>query len=53
MLVENRWSAGRQIYWGIILCLIYNFSLAFFYDASARFLLIANVVMAVIILAIY
>lgn len=53
MLIENRWSAGRQIYWGVILCIIYNFALAFFYDASVTDLLVENVIMAIIILTIY
>lgn len=53
MLIENRWSAGRQIYWGIILCIIYNFALAFFYDASVTDLLVENLVMAMITLTVY
>ncbi|GBG94381.1 abortive infection protein [Ligilactobacillus salitolerans] len=46
MLLENRWSWGRQLYWGVILFLLFFFASLFFYDVSLDFKGIANLVIA-------
>lgn len=34
---ENRWSFGRQLYWGLIFFLVFAFLSLFFFDESERF----------------
>ena len=36
-MVENRWSFGRQLYWGLIFFLGFVFLSLFFFDESERF----------------
>lgn len=36
-MVENRWSFGRQLYWGLIFFLVFAFLSLFFFDESERF----------------
>ncbi|KRL02678.1 CPBP family intramembrane glutamic endopeptidase [Liquorilactobacillus capillatus] len=52
MFNGNRWSGGRQLYWGIIIFLLFFFLTMFFYDETILFKIIVNLVMALVALAI-
>ncbi|MCP9327916.1 CPBP family intramembrane glutamic endopeptidase [Liquorilactobacillus satsumensis] len=50
MLLNNRWTWGRQLYWGIILFLLFWWLNVFIYDASNTTKAIVNVVLALVAL---
>ncbi|HJE96465.1 MAG TPA: CPBP family intramembrane metalloprotease [Ligilactobacillus acidipiscis] len=50
MFIESHWSWGRQLYWGMILFLLFFFSNMFFYDTSLVFKVSANLIIALIAL---
>ncbi|KRM05292.1 metal-dependent membrane protease [Liquorilactobacillus ghanensis DSM 18630] len=52
MLFKNRWSWGRQIYWGVMLFLLFFFLSLFFYDTSLTFKTTANFIIAIVALLI-
>lgn len=48
MLRENRWSWGRELYWGIILFVLFVFLNMFFYDETPTFKALANLILGII-----
>ena len=49
MLSENNWSWGREIFWGILLFLIFFFLNLFFYDENTVFKNILNLLIAIVV----
>lgn len=53
MIKLNRWQWGRQLQWGIVLFVIFIFLNLFFFDTTAYFKSIANLVFSLITLIIF